>query len=133
MSDSRRATIRAFSISGAARGGVGCISQAITNQDEAPEGRRPRLSSQELRPEDGPRVPVSALSTKEPRRETTLSNQPAIGSVAGSALRSLRRAGSHGTLYPGDRKTTVKNPWTAVGKGQLGKMLARIETYRDES
>lgn len=33
-------------------------------------------------------------------------------------------AGSHGTLYAGDRRTTVKDRKKEIGKGLLGKMLA---------
>ncbi len=34
--------------------------------------------------------------------------------------------GSHGTLYVGDRKTTVKDRRKEIGKGLLGKMLADL-------
>ena len=41
-------------------------------------------------------------------------------------------AGSHGTLYVGDRKTTVKDRRKEVGKGLLAKMLADLEIDRNE-
>ncbi len=41
-------------------------------------------------------------------------------------------AGSHGTLYAGDRKTTVKDRRKEIGKGLLGKMLADLGIDRDE-
>ena len=34
--------------------------------------------------------------------------------------------GSHGTLYAGDRKTTVKDRKKEIGKGLLGKMLGDL-------
>ena len=34
--------------------------------------------------------------------------------------------GSHGTLYAGDRKTTVKDRKKEIGKGLLGKMLVDL-------
>ena len=40
--------------------------------------------------------------------------------------------GSHGTLYVGDRKTTVKDRRKEVGKGLLGKMLVDLGIDRDE-
>ena len=41
-------------------------------------------------------------------------------------------AGSHGTLYAGDRKTTVKDRKKEIGKGLLVKMLADLGMDRDE-
>ena len=41
-------------------------------------------------------------------------------------------AGSHGTLYAGDRKTTVKDRKKEIGKGLLVKMLADLGIDRDE-
>ena len=35
--------------------------------------------------------------------------------------------GSHGTLYVGDRKTTVKDRRKEIGKGLLSKMLSDLE------
>ena len=35
-------------------------------------------------------------------------------------------AGSHGTLYVGNRKTTVKDRKKEIGKGLLAKMLADL-------
>lgn len=35
-------------------------------------------------------------------------------------------AGSHGTLYAGERKTTVKDRKKEIGKGLLAKMLADL-------
>ena len=35
-------------------------------------------------------------------------------------------AGSHGTLYAGGRKTTVKDRRKEIGRGLLGKMLADL-------
>lgn len=41
-------------------------------------------------------------------------------------------AGSHGTLYAGDRKTTVKDRKKEIGKGLLVKMLADLGIDRDD-
>lgn len=41
-------------------------------------------------------------------------------------------AGSHGTLYAGDRKTTVKDRREEIGKGLLAKMLADLNIDRNE-
>ncbi len=41
-------------------------------------------------------------------------------------------AGSHGTLYAGDRKTTVKDRKKEIGRGLLNKMLADLGIDRDE-
>ena len=41
-------------------------------------------------------------------------------------------AGSHGTLYAGDRKTTVKDRKKEIGKGLLAKMLGDLEIERDD-
>ena len=41
-------------------------------------------------------------------------------------------AGSHGTLYAGDRKTTVKDRKKEIGKGLLAKMLSDLGIDRDE-
>ena len=41
-------------------------------------------------------------------------------------------AGSHGTLYAGDRKTTIKDRKKEIGKGLLGKMLADLGIDRDD-
>ena len=41
-------------------------------------------------------------------------------------------AGSHGTLYAGDRRTTVKDRKKEIGKGLLGKMLTDLGIDRDE-
>ncbi len=38
--------------------------------------------------------------------------------------------GSHGTLYTGSRKTTVKDWKKAIGKGLLDKMLADLGIER---
>ena len=40
--------------------------------------------------------------------------------------------GSHGTLYVGDRKTTVKDRRKEVGKGLPGKMLVDLGIDGDE-
>ncbi len=40
--------------------------------------------------------------------------------------------GSHGTLYVGNRKTTVKDRKKEIGKGLLKKMLADLEIAKDE-
>ncbi len=40
--------------------------------------------------------------------------------------------GSHGTLYYGDRKTTVKDRKKEIGKGLLRKMLRDLGLKRDE-
>ena len=41
-------------------------------------------------------------------------------------------AGSHGTLYAGNRKTTVKDRKKEIGKGLLGKMLVDLGIDRDD-
>ena len=41
-------------------------------------------------------------------------------------------AGSHGTLYAGGRKTTVKDRKKEIGKGLLNKMLADLGIDRDD-
>ena len=41
-------------------------------------------------------------------------------------------AGSHGTLYAGDRRTTVKDRKKEIGKGLLNKMLADLGIARDD-
>ena len=41
-------------------------------------------------------------------------------------------SGSHGTLYAGDRKTTVKDRRKEIGKGLLAKMIADLEIDKDE-
>ena len=41
-------------------------------------------------------------------------------------------AGSHGTLYAGKRKTTVKDRRKEIGKGLLAKMLADLGIDRDD-
>ena len=41
-------------------------------------------------------------------------------------------AGSHGTFYVGDRKTTVKDRRKEIQKGLLNKMLADLGIDRDE-
>lgn len=41
-------------------------------------------------------------------------------------------AGSHGTLYVGKRKTTVKDRKKDIGKGLLNKMLADLGIEKDE-
>lgn len=40
--------------------------------------------------------------------------------------------GSHGTLYVGGRKTTVKDRKKEIGKGLLAKMLTDLGIERDE-
>ena len=40
--------------------------------------------------------------------------------------------GSHGTLYAGDRKTTVKDRKKEIGKGLLAKMLDDLGIARDD-
>ena len=40
--------------------------------------------------------------------------------------------GSHGTLYLGDRKTTVKDRKKEIGKGLLDKMLDDLGIERSE-
>ena len=40
--------------------------------------------------------------------------------------------GSHGTLYAGERKTTVKDRKKEIGKGLLAKMLADLGIDRDD-
>ena len=41
-------------------------------------------------------------------------------------------SGSHGTLYVGNRKTTVKDRKKEIGKGLLAKMLADLEIDKDD-
>ena len=41
-------------------------------------------------------------------------------------------SGSHGTLYVGNRKTTVKDRKKDIGKGLLNKMLADLEIAKNE-
>ncbi len=41
-------------------------------------------------------------------------------------------AGSHGTLYAGKRRTTVKDRKKEIGKGLLAKMLTNLEIDRDD-
>lgn len=40
--------------------------------------------------------------------------------------------GSHGTLYLGNRKTTVKDRKKEIGKGLLGKMLGDLGIEKSE-
>ena len=48
------------------------------------------------------------------------------------ALRGFRRRRFHGTLYAGDRRTTVKDRKKEIGKGLLNKMLADLGIDREE-
>ena len=41
-------------------------------------------------------------------------------------------SGSHGTLYAGNRKTTVNDRKKEIGKGLLAKMLADLGIDRDD-
>ena len=41
-------------------------------------------------------------------------------------------AGSHGTLYAGDCRTTVKDRKKEIGQGLLGKMLSDLGIDKDE-
>ena len=41
-------------------------------------------------------------------------------------------AGSHGTLYAGNRRTTVKDRKKEIGKGLLAEMLADLGIDRDD-
>ena len=41
-------------------------------------------------------------------------------------------AGSHGTFYVGNRKTTVKDRRKEIGKGLLNKMLAGLGIPKDD-
>ena len=41
-------------------------------------------------------------------------------------------AGSHGTLYAGGRRTTVKDRKKDIGKGLLAKMLSDLGIDRDD-
>ena len=41
-------------------------------------------------------------------------------------------AGSHGTLYAGNRRTTVKDRKKEIGKGLFGKMLTDLGIDRDD-
>ena len=40
--------------------------------------------------------------------------------------------GSHGTLYAGNRKTTIKDRRKEIGRGLLAKMLADLEIDKDD-
>lgn len=40
--------------------------------------------------------------------------------------------GSHGTLYVGGRRTTVKDPKREIGKGLLAKMLKDLGIARND-
>ena len=40
--------------------------------------------------------------------------------------------GSHGTLYVGDRKTTVKDRKKEIGRGLLARMLADLRINRED-
>ena len=40
--------------------------------------------------------------------------------------------GSHGTLYAGNRRTTVKDRKKEIGKGLLAKMLADLGIEKDD-
>ena len=40
--------------------------------------------------------------------------------------------GSHGTLYVGDRKTTVKDRKKQIGRGLLARMLADLGINRED-
>ena len=41
-------------------------------------------------------------------------------------------AGSHGTLYAGDHRTTVKDRKKEIGKGLFAKMLADLGIDKEE-
>ena len=41
-------------------------------------------------------------------------------------------AGSHGTLYAGERRTTVKDRKQEIGKGLLAKMLTDLGIDKDD-
>ena len=41
-------------------------------------------------------------------------------------------SGSHGTLYVGDRKTTVKDRKKEIGKGLFDKMLADLGIAKED-
>ena len=41
-------------------------------------------------------------------------------------------AGSHGTLYAGERRTTVKDRKKKIGKGLLAKMLTDLGIDKDD-
>jgi mRNA interferase HicA len=43
-----------------------------------------------------------------------------------------RGKGSHGTLYYGDRKTTVKDRKKEIGSGLLGAMLDQLGLSKEE-
>ena len=47
-------------------------------------------------------------------------------------VRLLGRPGSHGTLYVGQRRTTVKDRRKDIGKGLLKKTLADLAIKDDE-
>ena len=51
---------------------------------------------------------------------------------SGGPLRGVEGPGSHGTLYAGNRKTTVKDRKKEIGKGLLGKMLGDLGIEKDE-
>ena len=41
-------------------------------------------------------------------------------------------SGSHGTLYVGERKTTVKDRKKEIGKGLLAKMLGDLQIEKSD-
>ncbi|MDE0368293.1 MAG: hypothetical protein OXP09_22330 [Gammaproteobacteria bacterium] len=45
---------------------------------------------------------------------------------------AARGQGSHGTLYVGERKTTVKDRKKEIGKGLLAKMLGDLGIEKDD-
>ncbi len=57
-----------------------------------------------------------------------------VGRSQGQEVRfvATEGRGSHGTLYFGDRKTTVKDRKKEIGKGLLAKMVSDLGIGRDE-
>ena len=50
----------------------------------------------------------------------------------GAISQGEREAGSHGTLYAGERRTTVKDRKKEIGKGLLAKMLTDLGIDKDD-
>lgn len=57
-----------------------------------------------------------------------------LGRISGTDVRFEKRhgKGSHGTLFYGDRKTTVKDRRKEIGPGLLNAMLAQLGISKDE-
>ena len=67
-------------------------------------------------------------------RKTTYGARSAVGQAKGLKTQFIASegAGSHGTFYVGNRKTTVKDRKKEIGKGLLNKMLADLGIPKDD-